>query len=149
MNPMGGELKLDRYNARIVEVTRPRRFGPGPFHRNVLDRVDTKALAEALLVAIGANVRFRNANMREALEAARESRFVAAQRARKAMSQDQHLAQVAQLAAVLLIELDRPAEGVLMMEQAAQLYGLRTRPGLAASAEAAHWRSRYKSYLTD
>jgi hypothetical protein len=147
MNPFGGGLVLDAYNAQIVEVTASRRFTAAGIEHDVLDHVDRAALADALLAAIGVNVHFRNAGVREALEAARTSRFDAALRARKAMAQDRDLAPVARLVAGLLVGLDRPGEAVLMMEEAADLYGRRTPEGRQAAEEAARWRRFYRARL--
>lgn len=148
MNPSGGAWSLDRYNTRIVEITRTRRFGPAGLDRNVLSRVDEHELAEALLAALRVNVNLRNAGLAEALEQARTSRVVASQQARAAMSEDRHLGEVAQLTAIILQRADRAAEAVLLMESAARLYGPRTAPGRAAQAQADRWRAAYKAFLS-
>ena len=147
MNPSGGEWLLDPYNAAILRVTASRRFGPGPFERNVLQHVDEAALAEALVHAIVVNVRFRNAGIEEALAEARTSRVVGRMRARRATADDSQLAPVARLTAYVLIRADRPAEGVLMMESAARLYGPRSAEGRAAQKQADRWRAAYKAFL--
>jgi tetratricopeptide (TPR) repeat protein len=146
MNPVGGEWTLDPHTARILRLTRPRRFGPGPFERNVLERVDVPALADALVAAIRVNVGFRNRGLAEAMEAADESRWSAALRAREAMGEDRPLAQMAEYTAVVLMRADRPVQAVRMMESAARLYGPRTREGRAAQARADAWRRAFKSF---
>ncbi|HKJ24937.1 MAG TPA: tetratricopeptide repeat protein, partial [Myxococcota bacterium] len=92
MNPMAVDWTLDSHTARILRVTRERRFGPGSFERNVLARVDVPALADALVAAIRVNVAFRNQGLEEATEAAEESRWSAALRARAATGEDRPLA---------------------------------------------------------
>jgi hypothetical protein len=147
MNPMGGAWALDPWNAALVAITRERRFGPGPVERNVLERVDETALADALVAALGVNVTLRNAGLREAMEEARTSRVAAALAAREAIGQDPHLADVSRLTAVVLLRRERAAEAVLMMENAARLYGPDTAAGRAAQAEADRWRAAYKRFL--
>jgi len=146
MNPMAVDWTLDSHTARILRVTRERRFGPGSFERNVLARVDVPALADALVAAIRVNVAFRNQGLEEATEAAEESRWSAALRARAATGEDRPLAQVAEYTAVVLLRADRPVEGIRMMENAARLWGPRTREGRAAKAQADAWRAAYKSF---
>jgi len=147
MNPSGGEWTLDPYNAAIIRLTASRRFGPGSFERNVLQHVEDAALADALVHAIAVNVRFRNAGIAEALSEARTSRVVGRMRARRATGDDSQLALVARLTAFVLIRADRPAEGVLMMESAARLYGPRSAEGRAAQKQADRWRAAYKAFL--
>jgi len=147
MNPMGGAWTLDPYNAALLAITRERRFGPGSVERNVLERVDEAALADALVAALGVNVALRNAGLREAMEEARTSRVAAALAAREAIGQDPHLADVSRLTAAVLLRRERAAEAVTMMENAARLYGPATPAGRAAQAEADRWRAAYKRFL--
>jgi len=146
MNPIAGEWTVDPHTARILRITRARRFGPGPFERNVLERVDVPALADALLAAIHVNVGFRNRGLTEASEEAEESRWSAARLAHEATGDDRPLAQVAELTAFVLMRAERPVEGIHMLENAARLWGPRSHEGRAAQAQADAWRAAYKSF---
>ncbi|MBW2448773.1 MAG: hypothetical protein JRG83_23055 [Deltaproteobacteria bacterium] len=66
---------------------------------------------------------------------------------RQATTEDQVLAQVAELTAWVLMRADRPAQAVRMMENAGKLYGVRKKRGRAAMAQAEAWRAAYRSIL--
>jgi Tfp pilus assembly protein PilF len=145
MNPSGRSLALDPWNAAIVGATRGRAFGPGGIEANVLQHADLAALIAAYRAALGANVAMRNAGVAEALEAGGGSARAAAPQARVAMQLDEHLGDVANLVAQLLVRDGRPAAAAQAWETAARLYGPATPRGRRALQDARallHVRSR-------
>jgi len=147
MNPVSGDWVLDAYTVRILKLTASRRFGPGSFERNILSHVDNEALADALVAALRVNVHFRNVDVAGAHAEAERSKGVARFEMRQATTEDQVLAQVAELTAWVLMRADRPAQAVRMMENAGKLYGVRKKRGRAAMAQAEAWRAAYRSIL--
>jgi tetratricopeptide (TPR) repeat protein len=123
MNPSGDSLVVDTWNAAIVRATRGRSFGPGGIEANVLSRVDRSAAIAAYSAALGANVALRNAGIVAALDANQGSARAAAPQARSAVQLDDHLGDVADLVAHLLLRDGRPAAAVRAWETAAALYG--------------------------
>ena len=136
MNPSGRSLALDPWNAAIVGATSGRDFGPGGIDANVLPHADLATLIAAYRAALGANVAMRNAGVAEALEAGGGSARAAAPQARVAMQLDEHLGDVANLVAQLLVRDGRPAAAVQAWETAAQLYGPATPRGRRALQDA-------------
>jgi len=132
MNPAGQSLALDPWNAAIVKATRGREFGPGGIEANVLPHVDLATMIAAYRAALGANVAMRNAGVVEALEAGGGSARAAAPQARVAMQLDEHLGDVANLVAQLLVRDGRPAAAAQAWENAARLYGPATPRGRRA-----------------
>ena len=120
---------LDSLNARIVEQLRARRFGPGGFEAEVYPYLDVHETAQAYLATFRANLAFRRLGLHDAVRRARTSRYGAARVAREVTRLDPHLADVARFAALLLVRDDRPAEGLLLLDTAAALYGRRTAKG--------------------
>ena len=109
MNPSGGRSRSTRGTRRSSRATRGARFGPGGIEANVLPHADLAALIAAYRAALGANVAMRNAGVAEALEAGGGSARAAAPQARVAMQLDEHLGDVANLVAQLLVRDGRPA----------------------------------------
>jgi len=136
MNPAGQSLALDPWNAAIVAATRGRTFGPGGIEANVLAHADLAAMIAAYRAALGANVAMRNAGVADALEAGGGSARAAAPQARVAMQLDEHLGDVANLVAQLLMRDGRPAAAAQAWENAARLYGPATPRGRRALQDA-------------
>lgn len=136
MNPSGGALVVDPWNAAIVRATRSRAFGPGGIEANVLARVDRPATIAAYSQALGANVAMRNAGITAALDANQGSARAAATQARGAVQLDDHLGDVADLVAHLLLREGRPAGAVRAWESAAVLYGPDSAQGRRAQKNA-------------
>ncbi len=135
MNPDGEATQIDPMNQRILRMLKDRGFGPGGFEENVFAKVDEETMTEAYLGALGVNLFYRKSGLEEAMEAARTSRVVAADRAREITRLDSHLGDVARLVAILLIRGERYAEAVFMLDSAARLFGPESAAGRAAQAE--------------
>jgi hypothetical protein len=132
MNPTGKSLVLDPWNAAIVSATRARTFGPGGLDGNVIAHASLDALIGAYSRAFGANFALRNAGLKEALEASDGSVRAAAPQVRAATQLDDHLGDVADLVAHLLLRDGRPASAARAWETASHLYGLKSVRGKAA-----------------
>jgi hypothetical protein len=132
MNPSGHSLTIDPWNAAIVSATRKRRFGPGGIEANVLRHANLRATIAAYHAALAANVALRNAGVVAALETGHGSLRAAAPQARNALQLDEHLGDVADLAAQLLLRDGRPAGAVRAWETAAALYGIESSRGRRA-----------------
>ena len=136
MNPSGRSLTVDPWNTAIVRATRDRRFGPGGIEANLLSHADLGATIAAYRVALGANVALRNAGVTAALEASQGSLRAAAPQVRNAVQLDEHLGDVADLVAQLLLRDGRPAAAVRAWETAAALYGVESPRGRRARRNA-------------
>lgn len=136
MNPSGDSHVLDPWNQALLEQLRRRRFGPGGLDANVLPWVELPATIAAYRAALGANLAFRQLGLLDALEAGRESRFLAARRARQVRELDEHLGDVTELLGQLVLRDGRPAAAAVLMDTAARLYGPGTPRGRAALAQA-------------
>ncbi len=136
LNPSGDSLVLDAANHRIVSLLRERRFGPGGLEANVFPFVDLADLTDAFEAALRMDLRARRLGVLEAQSALEASRYVAARKARDAAALDPHLADVSRLVARLLLEQERVADAVRMLELESRLRGAKSARGRAAAREA-------------
>jgi tetratricopeptide (TPR) repeat protein len=136
MNPTGGSFVLDPPNARIVRELRERRFARGGIDANVLPWIDLESTTAAFESALTVNLAFRRAGITQALDAAQHSRYDARRIAREAVQLDSHLADVTQFLATLLLQRDRPAEAIALLEAAVRLYGPNSAKGKRAQSRA-------------
>jgi len=102
----------------------------------VLPHVDLATMIAAYRAALRANVAMRNAGVVDALEAGGGSARAAAPQARVAMQLDEHLGDVANLVAQLLMRDGRPAAAAQAWENASRLYGPGTPRGRRALQDA-------------
>jgi len=141
LNPAGDSLVLDSANRRIVALVRDRRFGAGGLQENLFPYVDLAELTAAYSNALQTDLGFRRLGVLEARASARESRYIAARKAREATALDPHLADVARLLAILLVEQGRVAEAANLLEVEARLRGPGSARGRAAARKATALRS--------
>jgi tetratricopeptide (TPR) repeat protein len=129
MNPDGSELRLDPFNLEIVRLTRGRGFSRGDAAKNVLPYVDRRRLIDAYTQLLRTNLKLRELGIEEILSLRMHSRAQAAARASQVRDFDPHLAEVAQLLGVLLVNDGRNASAVGLFEVAAALWGPNTEKG--------------------
>ena len=122
-------MSIDVANQRIVRIVRARQFGPGGFQQNVLPFVATAQLSEALMTALGLNLRFRELEVQEALDARATSRFDARRRLRTAGQLADQLGDASRFVGMLEREQGRDRRAVIFYEAAAALYGPDTAKG--------------------
>jgi hypothetical protein len=136
MNPNGGAMQLDQPNTRIAQLIRDRRFDGRGVEHDVLDHTDEAALTEAFRQALALNLQARSAGMNEALGSLDESRYLAARQAKAAGALDDHLGDVSELMAQLMLRQDRRADAVRYLDLAARLYGPKSERGVTARQRA-------------
>jgi hypothetical protein len=141
MNPEGKALTLDPLNYRIVQSTRGRTFGDRGFERHVLRHIDLHETIEAYLAALRLNLSFRSLGLSELLDERRLLPTGVARRARRERLMDPHLADVSISVAKMLLLENRRVEAVVMLEAAAELYGIHTRRGSDAFEQAERLRA--------
>lgn len=134
MNPTGGSHQLDAPNGAIVRALRGRRFSRAGFESDVLAHIELEKALAAYAAALRTNLAFRQAGIVAAFETRDTSRYLAAQRARRARALDPHLADVAGMLARLMLADERRAEALLLFDLTAKLYGRRTPEGRRAEA---------------
>jgi hypothetical protein len=136
MNPSGESLVLDPVNQQIVAMVRDRRFEAGDLEHDVLPYIDVEPLTKLYVDSLRVNLHLRNEGIEVAEEAARESRFIAYQKAREAVALDPQLADVARLVAHLLAYQERYAQAAEYHDRVAELVGPRSPRGRKARADA-------------
>jgi tetratricopeptide (TPR) repeat protein len=149
LNAGGTSRVVDPHTRRITSLMSQRRFGRGGLESNVLPFIDLDAAAEAYTEALHFDLTFRAMGVERALEASRQSRYVAAAIAKEAAALDPHLGDVARFTATLYVRQGRLAEAVTLLGVASQLYGPRTSRGRSAQARAERLLRMGQSRLPD
>lgn len=140
MNPTGESLALDAPNIRIVRALRDRKFGPGDIEQNVLPWIDLGATVAAYRAALSENLILRDAEIKEAMRSKKRSPDQQSFRVFQATYLDAHLADVARLAAALMLADGQRTEALRLLDLSSQLYGPSTPRGQAAAEKASRLR---------
>ena len=142
MNPSGDSREVDALNVRIAQVMASRGFAAAGVERDVLERIDLEAAAEAYRRALQVNLTFRKLGL-DALVGDAKQLGPGARRAVEAeIGIDDHLADVARFASRLYWEIGERVQSVALLDAASQLYGVRSTRGRMARAQSDRLRAR-------